>query len=650
MKNLINTIKLFFRTPSMYISYFLMIFINNYLMYKIVSSFQNAAKQGRIADSMYFYGDMGVLCFVLMVVPMFMGFEWIRKSRNCSIKVIAKTTKQVNIIELNQIIVMCILFLLHILNIGTCLVLGFWKYGMNNMVISEIVRIFICDFLLLPFAAFAMGILMSHIKNRYVGYSLIVAVCMCCLPTTEIVLSNFYKDTKLPVYILSDFFNMIPPDMTATYDPLYGFPTEEYRILEKLIWIITAILFEIFCYMKGREKWKRFVCFNSGLICVVLIGFNIINKGSVLRMDNYAKSGVVETYSYYSKNNQNEKTADFSISTYNMELCFEKELCAKVEMNIKEKCVLDKYIFTLHHGYQIESIKNEKDELLEYERCGDYFTVKNDSKKRIEKINIIYTGHSETFYSNSKACFLPGMFPYYPKAGFWKIYNEGYVGAKTNVSNFIIKTKGLSVYSSLNQEGKIHKGRATNVTLLSGYYKKLNQGNVKVIFYPLNGLSKEIAECIPNSELQKNYKKLCEYLDLPIENVFKDKNIVLIPASLTFNSVLKSFYEFENYILLGDSATEYDVLDSLVPINEKKKNLRSEFFYQQPSNEIDLSDDQLYMDEYSGAEYEEYMEIHDLFVKKSKEMGMRQFAKKVIKYLMDDNVTMTDIEYMRKLK
>ncbi|MBP3615794.1 MAG: hypothetical protein J6J27_02680 [Alphaproteobacteria bacterium] len=652
MKTFINTFKLFFRIPSLFISYFLMLLVDNYLMYKILSSFIGAKNKGMVTDSMYFYGDMGILCFVLMIIPIFLGYEFLRKNNTNSFEVVSKISKGVNVIKANQILVLLLLLVLHVINIGVCLLIGFLKIGTENIFFDEIIEMYLCDFILLPFAALSIGILLSRIRNKYIGYSLIIFVCFTCLSTTDSILTDIYHKTSIPVYYISDFCNLIPPDITATYDPLYGFPMELYRVLAKVFWIVLAMWTEMIHLTKGRQKWKQYVCLAIGSIMIVLLGFRITNKGSVLRMQSYAKSGIVETNYYYGaeKDNQKEKRGEFYITNYDMELTFSDQLYAKVLIEINQHTTLKEYNFTLYHGYHVDYVENVNGEKLNFVRDGDYLTVKNEEGKQLEEIIIGYKGYSSVFYSNKKACFLPGLFPYYPKAGFVKIYEDGYVGCENEKSHFRIKTNGIVPYSNLPKEGNVFQGDAKNVILLSGFYEEKNIGVQNIVYYPMNGLSKEIAETMENTELRDDYKKLCNYLGVFQEDVFERKKIIIIPSSLTFNSVLKSFYVFDQYILLGDSTTAYDVLESQVPYDENKTYLRDVFFYFQAGMDVDFSEEALYSEDDTISDYEEYMEIHDLFITKAKKIGQKEVARKVFNYLADTTNTEKEIDFMRNLR
>ena len=510
---------------------------------------------------------------------------------------------------------------------------------------------FFCDYVLLPFSALAMGVLVARIKNKYVGYGLVILVCLFYLSTTADILTEVFHKTSIPVYLVQDFINILPPDITATYDPLYGFPMESYRFFAKVFWIVLALFLEIM-YMTYRIGWKRIVLMIVGCCSFVLLGYGVVHKGSVLRMTDYAVSGLEDTNFYYGDEStrQKEKEENFYIKNYDMELTFDDQLYAKVIITLDKKMVQKEYCFTLFHGYCIDSVQDAKGEKLDFSRDGDYVTVKNECGQEIQQLVFYYKGYSSTFYSSKKACFLPGIFPYYPKAGYVKVYQDGYVDCDNKNAHFRVKTNGILPFSNLSRTGDYYEGDCKNVVMLYGYYDVIQNEHCNIVYYPLNGLSKEVAGQIQKKELERKFKNLCEYLGISESDILDEKNIIIIPSSLVFNSVMKSMYDCGQYSLIGDSATEYDVLESRLSCHEKKQLLKDEFFYLMPGEDGDIFNETLYSEEVTPSEYEEYMEIHDLYVTKARELGIKEVSRKVIKFLMDDSNTEDEIEFMKSLK
>ena len=651
MKNFIHTLKIFLRIPGMTISYLLMVGADNFLMYKLLNSFLEVQKKKEAADMMYYYGDMGILCFFLSIFSMFMGCEFLRRNRESCFDQIALSGKSINIVKVNQIGVLGGLLFVHLINIGIYFLFGTIQLGTESLLMREVWTMFFTDYFLLVYSALAIGILLAQIKNRYLGYGLILLNCLISLPATSDILTSLYHMTQFPFYLIQDFLCAVPPDFTATYDPLYGFPMESYRVFTKLFWIALAVWIEIY-HITKRNRRKNIVVSVVGAAVTVLIIVGVVDRGSVLRMGNYAMAGMEDTSHYYSVKQQKEQKENFAVESYDMDMVFGKQLDAVVKMELKQNERQEQYRFTLYHGYRIQSIHDESGKNMKYERDGDYVTVINRDKDPIRQMTFVYRGFSNVFYSNQKACFLPGIFPYYPKAGFMKIYEDGYVASEEEISHFKIKTKGMEPFSNLEKKGQYLEGDSENVTLLYGYYDVIEKDHQRFVYYPLNGLSREMV-CQWQTgewETKTQYEKLCDYLDIPDQELFDQKDFIAIPSSLMFNSVVKPLYLCDSYLLVNSSGVdEYAVLDALLPQDEKKEYLRKEFFYLRPGEQSDFSEETLYSDEVLSDEYERSMEIHDLFIEKARKLGIKEVSHKVVQYLMDSDNTEDEIDFLRKL-
>ena len=98
---------------------------------------------------------------------------------------------------------------------------------------------------------------------------------------------------------------------------------------------------------------------------------------------------------------------------------------------------LSQYPFTLYHGYQVAKVTDETGDALPFTREGDYLTVTPQGE--LSSLTVEYAGSSPMFYSGSQGVCLPGCFPYYPWAGYRKIF-YGEPGDETRLLAFIPRT------------------------------------------------------------------------------------------------------------------------------------------------------------------------------------------------------------------
>jgi len=111
----------------------------------------------------------------------------------------------------------------------------------------------------------------------------------------------------------------------------------------------------------------------------------------------------------------------FQITKYDMEFSVNNHLQGQVQCTV-DKQDLEKYSFTLYHGYKIRSVRNEEGKELTFTQNRDWITVNNSGK--VEKIIFEYEGYDLFFYATNQGIYLPANFEYYPVAGFHLVQSE----------------------------------------------------------------------------------------------------------------------------------------------------------------------------------------------------------------------------------
>ncbi len=387
----------------------------------------------------------------------------------------------------------------------------------------------------------------SRIRKRIPAYAVLLFLIILTIPTTRDVLSQWWEEYGISLFWLRDLFCLIPPDTEAFYDPLYGLPLEGYRMAQGLLWIAASLGICLWKTCSGRKIKAAVVAAGAlSLACV----FQIEDKGSVNLQYERPDSASAGDVFWYAEHEGEEKAreADFSVARYDMAFELKKELAAQVKMTIRGGEGQSEYPFTLYHGYRVVEVTNGAGEEMDYEQEGDYVTVRGASDGTI---CFRYRGHSPIFYSNKNACFLPGFFPYYPRAGFRKIcdleWNNGtlYCQEKDEAAEFFVTVEGAcGLMTNLAETADGWEGTASDVILLGGFYERDEAGNIT---YPLFEQSRDIMKDILARE-----DTLRQAAEAGGESA-QEKPVILIPTSTALNSYLNGRFESSNYVLVGNA-------------------------------------------------------------------------------------------------
>ena len=155
---------------------------------------------------------------------------------------------------------------------------------------------------------------------------------------------------------------------------------------------------------------------------------------------------------------------------------------------------LSQYPFTLYHGYQVAKVTDETGDALPFTREGDYLTVTPQGE--LSSLTVEYAGSSPMFYSGSQGVCLPGCFPYYPWAGYRKIFyaepDDG-IGLSSFIprtdlpqSDFTVTvTGGKNLQASLPEVDGTYQGTANGFSLMGGLLESEESGPYRLVTSPL---------------------------------------------------------------------------------------------------------------------------------------------------------------------
>lgn len=666
MKKFTITIKLFCKTLSVIIPYVLLMLCINIALFQLTSAFATAAKDpDQLSDALYFFGDINFVCFFLYMFFLFIGYEFMRKVRGARMEEILSSYGGAGMkIYLKQFFVLALAVVLASANVSVYAVWGWKNLACADELLGEVVRLLLVNVFLLSLAAISMGTILSKIRNRFAGYAVIVLILFLILPNTVTFYESLQMEYHIPIFFIRDLIFLIPPDMIVSPDALYGFPLENYRIAGMLLWVAAAAAVLIWNILRKQVRLRNAV--TVGLF--LLMGFFIYeteSKGSVLLMWHHPESAS-EVSAYYGNHEGKSEEAAFGVSKYELELKMGKELEAEVWMTLSAEESPAEYHFTLDHAYRVRNVTDQDGAPLTYSRDGDYISVEAGGRK-LSQIGISYKGHSTLFYANKKACFLPGFFAYYPKAGYQTAYSEGalsYLHHKEPKTQFEVTIDRDSMTSNLPKTDSGFQGEAEALTLVDGYYRITQEGDYRILSYPLMESEDESNRELP-VQLVAEFEELKEYLGIDSEDLRLDlpDNVFIVPGGLAFNSNVRSLYLYEDHAVISPTTSDKDILSYKLrqKLTPEKETFHEAFFgvflaaYDMIDSDETSEQETLwlwrYADDSSFSGYEtEEAELHDICIDKMKELGIRNFFQLAIHYMLDGDDHTDPFTFLNSMK
>lgn len=633
MKSFAKTIKLFLKTPQIILAYLVLLGVSNVFFSQLyqafVAEYEEWGEKG--TDAIFFLGDMGYLCCVFFVFWVFISYEYFRKSKEAGIQEnLDCLGARGSIFYLHQLGTLLLAVLVFTANVGAYMAVGYFRLHFPPVLTDQIYKMLAINVFLLSVGSVFCGSAISQIRNRFAGYG--VALALSFLMIWELIepIAGGLGWGGNVLHFLRSFLCFLPPDIQAYPDVLYGLPFESYRIAIIGIWIVLGSIW-ILRKMCIRSKNAMTVAM---CVCVVLLaglGERAWNRGSVLLQGDSPQSALMECLigGEEPEDKAKSKAADFEVAGYRMELRIRKELSAICRVELAEGSALGEYDFTLYHCYQVRDVQDDKGKKMEFQQEGDYVIVKGNGEM-VKEITFYYEGGSNLIYSNSHACFLTGIVPWYPKAGF-QSFTKGRVvkwqGDPPVSFDIGIDIPGEVVSNLEYLEGR-YKGKMDNALFVKGYvdleyYKKTN-----IICYPMQRDSYRLAQKIQDGELQQRMDQWMEYLGGEKEQIAK-KKIICSPNSMAFCSRMDKYYETDSYILTESGISPRELIQWR--LEEKGSSELKDVFCDllpfEDFEEVDVNDLLVYKETFDS--YEKADELHDLVVQKIKDVGLQEVMRSI---------------------
>lgn len=631
MKYCINLVKIFVKTPQMLLTYLLLLGFSNYYLYKVFTAFSDEFKAaGPLStDSIYFYGDIRYICIVFFICWFFISFEAAKEID--SVKEIFAAMGGRSILPfISQMLVLLCGILLFTVNVAIYAVVGYYALECPSWVLGQMVKVLLVDVFFLSVASSGMGLLVSAIKIKFMGYVIFMFIVFYMIPDYYNIIQEKLPFSQEIMERIHSVICFLPQDVTYSYDALYGLPFEGYRLMSMLFWGVLGIVSFIKVYFIKREIVKKVIVglYGAVALTILLIGFN---RGSVLRMDDELR----HVTSYYAEHEGRVEEVDYEIESYQINFEITNKLSAECRLHLQGDTNQKQYLFTLYHGYKVKYIRDGEGNIMDFKQDGDYITIYADNPT--EYLDLYYCGSGDIFYSNGNACFLPGFFTYYPRSGFVEIFDTGnmvFSTRKEKKSVFDIGIKGMGKYIlNLPEEQERYKGSVENLTILNGYYEEIKEGSCRYIALPFQKSSYSLINSFKNNDLQKELTELKKFLgDSSFEIFDSTACVFVIPNSTTFVTHVEGFYLTDSYVLLSEQCRAYSILKDRVG-KGAYESLKNIFFELEPSKDFDIQDIEPHRNFVSSEYYTKRDELHDAVLDKMQTAGVRKTAGKIWKYI-----------------
>lgn len=565
---------------------------------------------------------------IYLIAFMFLSYEYIYKLKsNSLIECVDTTPKGTKSIIKSKISLLCAVASVQTLVL--ILINVFFAISEGSLTLQYLLYIIVSILLnifLICIAGIFIGSFSALKMKKIPAYLLMIFITIMTSRILDILWLALYTTTNIDIFKITGLFELTTPSTNWTPNTAFGYSVLPYRFAAIIFWIIIFTLGIILSLHKiNKRKIKSVVCIILSIICIMVYYM----PSSKVIMDQRNINGPNADYEYYTKHEDDitiEKN-NFNITDLSMEISTNLMLKAKVVIKVDNKN-LEKYKFTLYHGYNIQNIKINGED-AEFNRKLDYFEINNNKHDKIDDITINYNGYSSRYYSNVQGSILPGFLPFYPMAGYQEVYDLNYQSFVPNHSdvniNFDVKVSSMKqFYSNLNENDKNHfSGNSKSLTLISGLYKTITIEDIRVVYpYPdVKELSKNNIE-----KYIKNFK---------VSNIDnnKIKTIIILPS--LNQGEFETVYSDNNYII---SRWVVDIQDDYVKSLISKHKL--ELYYCIDAFE---NDNEYYQ------ETKDYFNFTILFEENLKKYDKAVFYEECNKYLYDSDDERTIDEFLKDL-
>lgn len=498
------------------------------------------------------------LSIYLFIMMMFLSYEYARKlfHNGVSEAMLATTAGRK---RKNYKMVFCMMSIyssIMSLLVGVIVINEYLYYKISDpnreYVIHIIKNIFLNDFLIMELGIVA-GIALAAIRKRMSAYAVMCFLSIAISPYASsmaymIDLSDVkHTGAGRAAFKFLSYFYLMPGIMSK------AMPREEVgeSVLPYRFFIIGFWLFLFLSFIcLTRTRYKKFAAVSIIPCFALFTAYTYPVSRMEQTLDIYLNGVpdqiyVLESRDFIAK----EKPADYKILEYDLNLSIKANLSVTADMKVSKS--LEQYRMTLYRQYKVSEAVDQDGHKLEYTQNQDYLDVWNKGGYHITNIIVKYRGSSSSGYANYQGCYLPGYYPYYPRAGYIDLYDKELGDIKPFFVDkdtlFKVKVNPGKYISNLPKKHGVYQGRCDGFTLVSGFYKikKFENGN-KLVYPYLN-------EFVIHD--RKKSEKECwqETFDFVEESLKKDniKNSIIFSDTVLTGNIHKAYGEKQIFVCSG---------------------------------------------------------------------------------------------------
>lgn len=371
-----------------------------------------------------------------------------------------------------------------------------------------IVKCVFVNLFLISLIGVLLGLILSKIQKRVVGYAVIMGVAL--------VVSYLLEEIAMIVMVLTDYavnlpdlldmFQIMTTGLDFRVNSAFGFPIMTYRVCLILFWCLLLLLILLIRDSRRRAGVKTLCC----LVCCIAAFIGYALPSSRVDMSLSSTGSVMADQHYYDVGQYRigEQAGGFAVERYTMDLDVRRLLKAKVTMRVSRR--MEEYRFTLSHSYEVERVTDGRGREMKFRRDRDALRIDNRNA-RTKQITVEYHGANEAYYANSQGMNLHGSFPYYPISGYRQITEDGLLMnplfLKEDAWFDVRVNTPRQVYSNLRQrENGRWVGKANGATFLSGLYTSTVKNGVEIVYAPLSGWGEDSLGAVTRAVRKAGYR------------------------------------------------------------------------------------------------------------------------------------------------
>lgn len=427
-----------------------------------------------------------LVCFVFFV---FVSYYFMDKVRSCSLSECAKATcGGAAGIYLKQF---CILVLLDFVFAVFYFLYNICAYFAWDIAHPEVLgHIIMCLFLyifMISLVAILLGFLLALIFKRFGAFLTMILAVFLTSPITLYVVEGTYYKHGFDVFPFYELISLYPRGTDSFPDNHMGYSLLPDRFAA--VFFFAALLLVVISIKLIRKKsvLKCSAIALCGAVCSASLIIYLL-PGAHTLTDRNPNTYYIGDLNYYYDNIGKEKNEEggFSVIKYEMDLAVKNELSAKVTMTVDSPS-LDKYKFTLYHGFKVKKAENQDGDLLSFVQDGDYIEVSRGGGTA-SSITLTYSGYDPTYYSHYQGMSLFGNFPFFPQSGYMSVYDTERQGFYSNLLEtptefYVTVDHPNTVYSNLDRiDRNAFHGISDSCVLMSGFLDEKNIDGVDVVY------------------------------------------------------------------------------------------------------------------------------------------------------------------------